>query len=57
MRLVLQRVKSGRVSVAGEPIAEIGMGLVILLGIGPDRWGDASSAAFREGGQPAHLRG
>ena len=36
MRLVLQRVKSGRVLVAGHAIAEIGKGLVILLGIGPD---------------------
>ena len=35
MRLVLQRVKSGRVMVAGHAIAEIGKGLVILLGIGP----------------------
>jgi D-tyrosyl-tRNA(Tyr) deacylase len=35
MRLVLQRVKSGRVLVAGHAIAEIGKGLVILLGIGP----------------------
>ncbi len=35
MRLVLQRVKSGRVLVAGHAIAEIGTGLVILLGIGP----------------------
>ena len=35
MRLVLQRVKSGRVLVAGHAIAEIGKGLVILLGIAP----------------------
>ncbi len=35
MRLLLQRVKSGRVFVAGKPIAKIGKGLVILLGIGP----------------------
>jgi D-aminoacyl-tRNA deacylase len=35
MRLVLQRVKSGRVLVAGHTIAEIGRGFVILLGIGP----------------------
>src|SRR4030042_6202939 len=34
MRLVLQRVKSGRVLVAGHAIAEIGSGFVILLGIG-----------------------
>lgn len=35
MRVVIQRVKSGRVLVAGHAIAEIGKGLVILLGIGP----------------------
>lgn len=35
MRLVLQRVKSGRVLVAGHALAEIGKGLVILLGIAP----------------------
>ncbi len=35
MRTVLQRVKSGRVLVAGHSVAEIGRGLVILLGIGP----------------------
>jgi D-tyrosyl-tRNA(Tyr) deacylase len=35
MRIVLQRVKAGRVSVAGHAIAEIGRGVVILLGIGP----------------------
>jgi D-tyrosyl-tRNA(Tyr) deacylase len=35
MRIVLQRVKSGRVLVAGHAIAEIGKGMVILLGIGP----------------------
>lgn len=36
MRIVVQRVKEGRVSVAGKVIAEIGMGVVVLLGIGPD---------------------
>jgi D-tyrosyl-tRNA(Tyr) deacylase len=36
MRLVLQRVKSARVLVAGHAIAEIGTGFVILLGIGPE---------------------
>ncbi len=35
MRVVLQRVKHGRVSVEGQTVAEIGQGLVILLGIGP----------------------
>lgn len=35
MRLVLQRVKLAKVSVQGEMVAEIGQGLVILLGIAP----------------------
>ena len=35
MRLVLQRVNRGRVFVEGKPVAEIGPGLVILLGIAP----------------------
>jgi D-tyrosyl-tRNA(Tyr) deacylase len=36
MRVVLQRANQGRVTVDGQPIAEIGLGLVILLGIGPE---------------------
>ncbi len=35
MRLVLQRVTSGKVTVGERTIAEIGPGLVILLGIAP----------------------
>ncbi|MBN1264030.1 MAG: D-tyrosyl-tRNA(Tyr) deacylase [Anaerolineales bacterium] len=35
MRVLLQRVKRGRVSVAGETTAEIGRGLVLLVGVGP----------------------
>jgi D-tyrosyl-tRNA(Tyr) deacylase len=42
MRLVLQRVKSARVLMAGHAIAEIGTGFVILLGIGP---GDGEAQA------------
>lgn len=42
MRALVQRVRSGAVSVAGEDIARIGRGLVILLGIGP---GDAEAQA------------
>ncbi len=34
MRALLQRVSQGKVSVDGKSIAEIGHGLVILLGIG-----------------------
>jgi D-tyrosyl-tRNA(Tyr) deacylase len=36
MRIVLQRVSSARVSVAGRTLAQIGPGLVLLVGIGPD---------------------
>jgi D-aminoacyl-tRNA deacylase len=35
MRVVLQRVRRGKVSVEDRTVAEIGPGLVILLGIGP----------------------
>jgi len=36
MRALIQRVSCGRVSVEGRPLAEIGLGLVILLGISPE---------------------
>ena len=36
MRVVIQRVTSGRVSVGGNVISQIGSGVVILLGIGPN---------------------
>ena len=36
MRALLQRVSHGKVSVEGKSIAEIGHGLVILLGVGED---------------------
>jgi len=42
MRAVIQRVGQAKVSVAGKPVAKIGRGLVILLGIGP---GDGQSDA------------
>lgn len=35
MRAVIQRVSRGSVTIAGRRVAEIGLGLVILLGIGP----------------------
>ena len=53
MRLVLQRVKSGRVVVVDRPIAEIGIGLVILLGIGPQ---DTEEEARTLVEKIAHLR-
>jgi D-tyrosyl-tRNA(Tyr) deacylase len=36
MRALLQRVREGSVTVEGNVIAEIGPGLVILVGIGPE---------------------
>jgi len=42
MRALLQRVRHGKVSVDGKPVAEIGPGLVVLLGIGP---GDSETQA------------
>ena len=36
MRLVLQRASGGSVTVAGARVAEIGPGLVILVGVGPE---------------------
>jgi D-aminoacyl-tRNA deacylase len=53
MRLVLQRVRSGRVSIAGHAIAEIGKGFVILLGIGP---GDGEEQARTLSEKIANLR-
>ncbi len=53
MRLVLQRVKSGRVLVAGHSIAEIGRGLIILLGIAP---GDGEEQARLLAEKVANLR-
>lgn len=36
MRIILQRVTSGRVSVDGRMLAQVGPGLVLLVGIGPN---------------------
>jgi D-tyrosyl-tRNA(Tyr) deacylase len=36
MRALLQRVRGARVSVEGQTVAEIGLGMVILLGVSPD---------------------
>lgn len=53
MRALLQRVTHGRVSVAGKPLAEIDLGLVILLGVAP---GDGESAARQLAEKTANLR-
>ena len=44
MRAVVQRVNYGRVSVDGRVTADIGKGLVILLGVGPDDNEERSTA-------------
>lgn len=53
MRLVLQRVTYGKVTVDGQTIAEIGPGLVVLLGIGPQDT-EAQARALAE--KTANLR-
>lgn len=53
MRALLQRVQRGRVKVNGQTVAEIGPGLVILLGIGH---GDGEEQARYLAEKIAHLR-
>jgi D-aminoacyl-tRNA deacylase len=53
MRVVVQRVQHGRVSVDGRKVAEIGRGVVILLGIGH---GDGELQAQYLAQKIAHLR-
>ena len=53
MRVVLQRVKHGRVSAKEGVLAEIGPGLVILVGIGPQ---DGEEQARFLAGKIAQLR-
>jgi D-tyrosyl-tRNA(Tyr) deacylase len=53
MRAVIQRVRAGRVLVAGETIGEIDHGLVILLGAGQ---GDGLAEADRLADKIATLR-
>ncbi|MBI4771825.1 MAG: D-tyrosyl-tRNA(Tyr) deacylase, partial [Chloroflexi bacterium] len=53
MRLVIQRVSDGRVSVQGRTLAEIGRGSVILVGAGH---GDTEAEAAWLAEKAAHLR-
>ena len=53
MRVVIQRVKQGSVSVAGRRIAVIGAGMVLLVGIGP---GDDEARVKEMAGKAAFLR-
>jgi D-tyrosyl-tRNA(Tyr) deacylase len=53
MRALIQRVKTGKVTVEGRTVAEIAHGLVILLGIGQ---GDSEEQAHFLAGKIAGLR-
>jgi D-tyrosyl-tRNA(Tyr) deacylase len=53
MRAVIQRVAEGRVTADGRVVAEIGQGLVILLGVAP---GDTIATAEQMADKIAHLR-
>ncbi|MET0560332.1 MAG: D-aminoacyl-tRNA deacylase [Gaiellaceae bacterium] len=53
MRAVVQRVRNAAVTVAGETVAEIGRGLVVLLGVAEE---DTVAEAERLAGKVARLR-
>ena len=53
MKAVIQRVLEGNVSVGGKTISAVKMGMVILLGIGPD---DTREKAQKLAQKLAHLR-
>ena len=53
MKAVIQRVQEGNVSVGGKTISAVKIGLVILLGIGPD---DTRENAQKLARKIAHLR-
>ena len=53
MRAVVQRVRNASVTVAGEIVAEIGPGLVVLLGVAEE---DTVAEAERLAGKVARLR-
>ena len=53
MRAVIQRASQGRVIVNSEIVADIGLGLVILLGIGPE---DNAEIAEQLADKIAYLR-
>jgi D-aminoacyl-tRNA deacylase len=53
MRAVIQRVTKASVSVEGEVVAEIGIGMLILLGIAPE---DTPAAAEQLADKIANLR-
>lgn len=53
MRALVQRVSSAAVSVDGRPVAEIGAGLLVLLGVAP---GDEESGARKLAAKVRALR-
>jgi D-aminoacyl-tRNA deacylase len=53
MRAVCQRLREGRVRVAGEVVGEVGEGLCVLLGVAR---GDGADEAVRLAGKVALLR-
>jgi D-aminoacyl-tRNA deacylase len=53
MRVLVQRVRQGRVIVADQPIAEIGQGVVLLVGVAPQ---DGSEQARYLAEKIANLR-
>jgi D-tyrosyl-tRNA(Tyr) deacylase len=53
MRAVCQRVSEARVRVAGEVVAEVGVGLCVLLGVARD---DSEAEALRLAAKIARLR-
>jgi D-tyrosyl-tRNA(Tyr) deacylase len=53
MRAVIQRVSEGQVEVDGQTVAQIGQGLLILLGIAPE---DTPSQAEALSDKLVHLR-
>jgi len=53
MRILLQRVSKGSVTVAGEVIGEVGIGYVLLVGVGE---GDTETQADRLAKKVVHLR-
>jgi len=53
MRAVCQRLREGRVRVAGEVVGEVGEGLCVLLGVAR---GDGEDEAARLAGKVARLR-
>ena len=46
MRLLLQRVREGKVTIEGQNVASIGKGLVVLVGFGPEDTIDLRGGSF-----------